>query len=121
VLFFLAMPRVGLSLPLFGHDHLFVVACVTLGWGLSYALLAGKARWYYGLLWGSLLWGVVVGLALLPQGQVVLPMNGLFTLMGAHLAFGLVTGLLNERIQPSPRGQGKVIFLRDYAARARQR
>lgn len=93
-------------------------------WTLAYAVVAGKARWYYGLAWSGLIWALVAAMTvLLPQGsQVCAPTSvALGALLGVHLAFGAVLGALNELLQPETRGQGKIIFLRDYMARVKER
>lgn len=120
----------GLGLPLAGMDaarwgvnvyHLLGTAAV---WGLAYAVVAGKARWYFGVAWGVILWASVAFMAaVLPQGAVILPatLPVLGALLLVHGLYGAAIGGLNEVLQPEPRGQGKIIFLRDYQQKVRQR
>ncbi|MDB5101818.1 MAG: hypothetical protein JWM80_6239 [Cyanobacteria bacterium RYN_339] len=120
----------GLALPLAGMDaaswgvnvhHLLGTAAV---WGLGYAVLAGKARWYFGVAWAALIWGVIALMAaLLPEGARILPATPLvlLTLLAAHVMYGVAIGALNEVLQPAARGQGKIIFLRDYQQKIKQR
>jgi len=120
----------GLALPLAGSDatswgvnvhHLLGTAAV---WALAYAVIAGKARWYYGVAYAMLLWVAIALMAtVLPAGTAILPATPLVlgALFGAHVLYGLAIGGLNELLQPEARGQGKIIFLRDYQQKVRQR
>lgn len=94
-------------------------------WGLAYGLVAGKARWYYGLAFSLGLWAVVSVVALvLPEPWVLLPSRSLATfgwLLAAHLVYGAVLGGFNEALSPDARRSAKIIFLRDYQARVKER
>lgn len=94
-------------------------------WGTAYGLLAGKARWGYGLLFSALFWSVgALAAAFAPAGWVLLPRPTwplLIGLLGAHAVYGAVLGTLNERWQAEPYHGAKIIFLRDYQARVRER
>jgi hypothetical protein len=132
-----SVPGVEFPLPPFGlpigmangpgepwpvHLHHWLGAAAA--WGLAFALLTGKARWYFGPVWGALMWGLLVVMALLlPRGHLILatPTVGpLVALLAVHLIYGLVIGALNELLQPQLRGKGKIVFLRDYVARVKQ-
>jgi hypothetical protein len=120
----------GLALPLgtpdvarWGVDvvHLLGTAVV---WGLAYAVIAGKARWYFGVAWAALIWlPIALMAAVLPLGASILPANPLVLLglLAAHVAYGTAIGGINQLLQPETRGQGKIIFLRDYQQSVRQR
>jgi hypothetical protein len=107
--------------PLHLHHGLGVVAA----WGLAYSILTGKATWFYGLVWSVLIWWLLTLMAvLLPSGQVFLatPVFGRFAaLFSVHVIFGMVIGAMNQFLQPEPRGQGKIVFLRDYVAKVKHR
>jgi hypothetical protein len=120
----------GLALPLAGADatswgvnvhHLLGTAAA---WGLAYAVVAGKARWYFGVAWAAMVWAAIAAMAAgLPQGAAILPATPmvLAVLLGAHVLYGAAIGGLNQVLQPEPRGQGKIIFLRDYQQKVKQR
>lgn len=73
--------------------------------GISYTLLVGRTRW-----WGGLIWGLLVELGMMTTPPMVIAMGvGYFgldygqgwevlaTSVPAHIAFGIVLGLLLER------------------------
>lgn len=83
--------------------HYWVSAC----FGLAYALLAGRTRW-----WGGLLWGLVIEVGMMTTPPMVVVMgSGYFGLalgkgilnavfLGSlvpHVSYGIVLGLLLER------------------------
>jgi hypothetical protein len=84
---------------LLGHlYHFWVGTC----FGLTYTLLVGRFRW-----WGGLLWGLLIELGMMVTPPMVIAMDtgyfgskfgpGLFvTSLLAHIAFGVVLGLLCE-------------------------
>lgn len=91
--------------PTLGSDvlgyvyHYWVGAC----FGLTYTLLAGRFRW-----WGGLVWGLIIEVGMMVTPPMVVAMDtgyfgvkfgpGLFvTSLTAHVAFGLSLGLLAER------------------------
>lgn len=100
----LILDRMALG-PSLGSDvlgyvyHYWVGAC----FGLAYTLLAGRVRW-----WGGLVWGLIVEIGMMVTPPMVVAMDtgyfgvkfgpGLFgTSLTAHVAFGIVLGLLAER------------------------
>ncbi|MBI3319364.1 MAG: hypothetical protein HYZ89_02085 [Candidatus Omnitrophica bacterium] len=91
--------------PTFGSDvlgylyHYWVGAC----FGLAYTLLAGRVRW-----WGGVIWGLIIEVGMMVTPPMVVAMDtgyfgvkfgpGLFgTSLTAHVAFGAALGLLAER------------------------
>lgn len=79
--------------------HYWVGAC----FGLTYTLLAGRVRW-----WGGLIWGLIIEVGMMVTPPMVVAMDtGYFgskfgpgllaTSLTAHVALGLVLGLLAER------------------------
>lgn len=79
--------------------HYWVGAC----FGLTYALFAGRFRW-----WGGLVWGLIVEIGMMVTPPMVVAMDtGYFgvkfgpgllgTSLTAHVAFGIALGLLAER------------------------
>ncbi|MFP5501911.1 MAG: hypothetical protein ACLGIN_05425 [Candidatus Sericytochromatia bacterium] len=100
---------------------------ITMGalWGAAYALVAGKARWLWGVVFGLAMWANAVTFSLfLPFGGPFVPGAGpaaMTMLLIGTLIFGTVLGLLNARFQPVDRYHGKIVFLRDYQARVRSR
>ncbi len=91
--------------PTLGSDlvgylyHYWVGAC----FGLTYTLLAGRPRW-----WGGVIWGLVIEIGMMVTPPMVIAMDtgyfgskvgpGLFfTSLTAHVAFGIALGLLAER------------------------
>jgi hypothetical protein len=91
--------------PTLGSDvlgyvyHYWVGAC----FGLTYTLLAGRFRW-----WGGLVWGLIVEIGMMVTPPMVVAMDtGYFgvkfgpgllgTSLTAHVAFGIALGLLAER------------------------
>lgn len=79
--------------------HYWVGAC----FGLTYTLLAGRVRW-----WGGLVWGLIIEVGMMVTPPMVIAMDtgyfgvkfgpGLFgTSLVAHVAFGTALGLLAER------------------------
>lgn len=79
--------------------HYWVGAC----FGLTYTLLAGRFRW-----WGGLVWGLIIEIGMMVTPPMVVAMDtgyfgvkfgpGLFgTSLTAHVAFGIALGLLTER------------------------
>lgn len=89
-------------------------------WGMTYALVAGRAHWAWGLVFGAALWSSGVAMALfLPNGSIVVPALDLGRaglLLAGHLVFGGVLGALNAAMQPPPPFNAKIVFLRDYVA-----
>lgn len=86
-----------------GLYHYWVSAC----FGLAYALLVGRTRW-----WGGLIWGLVIEVGMMTTSPMVVAMDtGLFGLklgkgifngvfLGSlvpHISYGVVLGLLLER------------------------
>ncbi|HEY9723491.1 MAG TPA: hypothetical protein V6D47_15880, partial [Oscillatoriaceae cyanobacterium] len=75
-------------------NHWFLTGAL---WGTVYGLIAGKARWGYGLLYSA--WFSLVGVhtaLYAPAGWVLLPRGSFSVLMGlfaAHLVYGTVLGL----------------------------
>jgi hypothetical protein len=83
--------------------HYWVSAC----FGLAYALLVGRTRW-----WGGLIWGLIIEVGMMTTPPMVVAMDtGLFGLklgkgilngvfLGSlfpHISYGIVLGLLLER------------------------
>jgi hypothetical protein len=79
--------------------HFWVSAC----FGLTYALLVGKFRW-----WGGLVWGLIIELGMMTTPPMVVAMDtgyfglkqgyGLLTVsLTAHIVYGIALGLLLER------------------------
>lgn len=79
--------------------HYWVGAC----FGLTYTLLAGRGRW-----WGGLIWGLIIEVGMMVTPPMVVAMDtGYFglkfgpgllaTSLTAHVALGLVLGMLAER------------------------
>ncbi len=83
--------------------HYWVSAC----FGLAYALLMGRTRW-----WGGLIWGLIIEVGMMTTPPMVVAMgsgyfglnlgqgilNGVF--LGSlfpHISYGIVLGLLLER------------------------
>lgn len=93
---------------------------VTFGalWGMAYGLVAGKARWTYGALFGLAMWANVATFALfVPFGGPFVPgatATAMAIMLLGFCLFGAVLGLVNQRLQPEERPRGKIIFLRDY-------
>ncbi len=100
----LILDRMALG-PMLGSDvlgyvyHYWVGAC----FGLTYTLLAGRVRW-----WGGLVWGLIIEIGMMVTPPMVVAMDtgyfgvkfgpGLFgTSLTAHVAFGIALGLLAER------------------------
>lgn len=106
----------GMVLPAYAHHWLATGAL----WGMTYALIAGKAHWAWGVVYGAALWATVLGMALLlPQGTAVvtaLDAGRASLLLAGHLAFGAILGLVNQYIQPAAPTNAKIVFLRDYQA-----
>lgn len=106
----------GIVLPAYAHHWLATGAL----WGMTYALVAGKAHWAWGVVYGAALWVTVLAMALLlPHGTAVVASLGFgraALLLAGHLTFGAVLGALNMALQPVPPLNGKIVFLRDYAA-----
>ncbi|MEB3329139.1 MAG: hypothetical protein VKQ33_07905 [Candidatus Sericytochromatia bacterium] len=77
--------------------------------GMAFATIAGRAHWLwgaaFGLAQGGLLWLVAPGATSAAPGS---------TGLAWHLAFGALLGWLNQRLQPSPPGNVKIIFFHDY-------
>lgn len=92
-------------------------------WGMAYGLLWGKTRWTFGPLFACALWGVSGFFALVLPGPLIphVTPGALFAMLISLVAYGVVLGALNEALQPEPIGKGKIIFLRDYQARVKQR
>lgn len=106
----------GTALPAYAHHWLATGAL----WGMAYALVAGKAHWAWGMVYGAALWVTVLAMALvLPQGSaVVAAVDGgrASLLLVGHLMFGAVLGFVNMKVQPEQPLNAKIVFLRDYAA-----
>lgn len=79
--------------------HYWVSAC----FGLTYALLVGRFRW-----WGGLIWGLIIELGMMTTPPMVVAMDtgyfglkkgyGLLTVsLTAHIVYGIALGLLMER------------------------
>jgi hypothetical protein len=100
----LILDRMALG-PSLGSDllgylyHYWVGAC----FGLTYTLLAGRVRWWYGLVWGFI---IEIGMMVTPPMVVAMDTGyfgvkfgpGLFgTSLTSHAAFGMALGLLAER------------------------
>lgn len=106
----------GVVLPAYAHHWLATGAF----WGMTYALVAGKAHWAWGMVWGAALWATVLGMSLLlPQGTAVvaaLDLGRASLLLVGHLAFGAILGAVNQGMQPAAPVNAKIVFLRDYAA-----
>lgn len=79
--------------------HYWVSAC----FGLTYALLVGKFRW-----WGGLIWGLLIEIGMMTTPPMVVAMDtgyfglkqgyGLLTVsLTAHIVYGIALGLLMER------------------------
>lgn len=100
---------------LLGHlYHFWVGAC----FGLTYTLLVGRFRW-----WGGLLWGLLIELGMMVTPPMVVAMDtgyfgskfgpGLFvTSLLAHIALGVMLGLLCERYLRHPGSLLSVLHLR---------
>jgi hypothetical protein len=84
--------------------HFWVSAC----FGLTFALLVGKFRW-----WGGLIWGLIIELGMMTTPPMVIAMDtgyfglkqgyGLLTVsLLAHIAYGIALGLLLERYVRHP-------------------
>ncbi len=84
--------------------HFWVSAC----FGLTFALLVGKFRW-----WGGLIWGLIIELGMMTPPPMVVAMDtgyfgfkqgyGLLTVsLTAHIAYGIALGLLLERYVRHP-------------------
>lgn len=106
----------GTVLPAYAHHWLATGAL----WGMAYALVAGKAHWAWGVVYGAALWTTVLAMSLLlPQGAAVvgsLDFGRACLLLTGHLAFGAILGAVNQAIQPVAPVNAKIVFLRDYAA-----
>ncbi len=104
-----------------GLYHYWVSAC----FGLTYALIVGRTRW-----WGGLIWGLIIEVGMMTTPPMVVAMdtgyfglrlghgllNGVF--IGSlipHISYGVALGLLLERYV---RHQGTVVALLRDAARA---
>lgn len=111
----LILDRMALG-PSLGSDvlgyayHYWVGAC----FGLAYALVCGRFRW-----WGGLVWGLIIEIGMMVTPPMVVAMDTgyfgvkfgpglLVTSLTAHVAFGIVLGLLAERYV---RHKGTVITL----------
>jgi hypothetical protein len=79
--------------------HYWVGAC----FGLTYALLVGRSRW-----WGGLIWGLIIELGMMTTPPMVVAMDtgyfglkqgyGILTVsLTAHIVYGIALGLLLER------------------------
>lgn len=93
-------------------------------WGLAYALVAGKAEWYFGAVWSAMIFAAItLGAIALPQGSLLAGLEplALAALFAIHAIYGMLLGGLNYALQPEARGRGKIIFLRDYAPKVKQR
>lgn len=82
-----------------GLYHYWVSAC----FGLTYTLLVGRTRW-----WGGVIWGLIIEIGMMTTPPMVIAMDtGYFGLkngfgvlgvsLTAHIAYGIVLGLLLER------------------------
>lgn len=99
--------------------HYWVGAC----FGLTYALVVGKSRW-----WGGLIWGLIIELGMMTTPPMVVAMDtGYFGLkqgygilvvsLTAHIAYGVMLGLLLERYV---RHAGSIFTLISEAVRSRK-
>ncbi len=99
--------------------HYWVGAC----FGLTYALVVGKSRW-----WGGLIWGLIIELGMMTTPPMVVAMDtGYFGLkqgygilmvsLTAHIAYGVMLGLLLERYV---RHAGSIFTLFGEALRSRK-
>lgn len=106
----------GVVLPAYAHHWLATGAL----WGMTYALVAGKAHWAWGLVYGAALWVTVIAMAgLLPHGTALvasLDFGRAALLWSGHLIFGAVLGAVNMALQPAPPLNAKIVFMRDFAA-----
>ncbi|MEX1258990.1 MAG: hypothetical protein WEG36_15450 [Gemmatimonadota bacterium] len=112
--------------------HFWISAC----FGLTYALLIGRTRW-----WGGLVWGLIVEVGMMTTAPMVVAMgtgyfglnlgqgilNGVF--LGSlvpHVSYGVVLGLLLERyiahrgtvihlVRPGPRASSEPLPHSNYA------
>lgn len=118
----LILDRMALG-PTLGSDilgyvyHYWVGSC----FGLAYTLLAGRCRW-----WGGLVWGLIIELGMMVTPPMVVAMDTgyfglkfgpglLVTSLIAHVAFGIAIGVLTERYT---RHEGSLIgFLRNCCRR----
>lgn len=82
--------------------------------GAIYTLFMGKGRWYYGLIWGFI---INIGMMLAPWLVMMMDPFGIKYLAGyniftialaAHLAYGIVIGLLAQRFV---RDKGSIVTL----------
>ena len=98
--FILGQDEVTAELLLVGYLYHFLNGA---SFGIVYTLIAGKARWYWGVVWG-----LVVELLIMTTPPMLLMGVGPFgintgapwyflTTLAAHVAFGTVLGLLAER------------------------
>jgi hypothetical protein len=102
--------------------HYWVSAC----FGLTYALLAGRTRW-----WGGLIWGLIIELGMMTTPPMVIAMgtgyfglnlgkgllNGVFFgSLVPHISYGIVLGLLLERYVAH---RGTILALLQEIARQR--
>jgi hypothetical protein len=97
--------------------HFWVSAC----FGLTFALLVGKFRW-----WGGLIWGLIIELGMMTTPPMVVAMDtgyfglkqgyGLLTVsLTAHIVYGIALGLLLERYV---RHRGSIVTLLGEALRS---
>ncbi|MBI4657574.1 MAG: hypothetical protein HY735_01785 [Verrucomicrobia bacterium] len=107
----LILDRMALG-PTLGSDvlgylyHYWVGAC----FGLTYTLLAGRIRW-----WGGVVWGLIIEVGMMVTPPMVVAMDTgyfglkfgpglLVTSFIAHVAYGAALGLLAERYVAHPGG-----------------
>lgn len=85
-----------------GLYHYWISAC----FGLAYALICGRTRW-----WGGLIWGLIIEVGMMTTPPMVIAMdtgffglklgqgifNGVFRSLILHIAYGVALGVLLER------------------------
>lgn len=111
----------SLSSDLLGYAyHYWVGAC----FGLTYTLIAGRMRW-----WGGLVWGLIIEVGMMVTPPMVVAMDTgyfglkfgpglLVTSFVAHVAYGIVLGLLAARYVAH---RGSVLSLVKVACRKAER
>lgn len=89
-------------------------------WGLTYAMVAGRAHWAWGMAYGLALWTTGLAMAVfLPHGAMIVPAldaGRVSLLLIGHLLFGAVLGGVNEWLQPPAPFNAKIVFLRDFVS-----
>ena len=115
----------GADLATLGASYLHHWVATAALWGMAFSLVAGKARWGYGLAYGLAIALVALGIAWTfapgPWWLPELTWAAIGSLVVGHAIFGALLGFFNEQFQPETRSAGKIIFLRDYQTRVRER